>query len=418
MNTRTLAALIACLAVASLPLLAADWPQWRGPDRTDISKETGLLKSWPDKGPKLLWTYSDAGTGYSGPAIIGERLYTMGADSDNDLVYALDTNTGKRVWSTKIARRITLNRGDGPRGSPTVDGDRLYAIGSQGELICVDRTKGKKLWSVNLVKDLGGAVPHWGYTESPLVDGDKVICTPGGRKGAVAALDKTSGAEIWRSKDFTESAAYSSLVAATVGGVRQYVQMTTGSVVGVAADSGRVLWRYPRAAKITVPTPIVSGDFVYTTSGYGVGCDLIKLGRDGDAFKFTEVYSNKTNKNMVNHHGGVILVGDYLYGYSESKGWVCQELKTGKLAWNEKKLGKGSVTFADGRLYCYSEGDGTVVLIEASPQGWKGHGRFTIPKKTKKRPSGSAIWTHPVVSNGRLYLRDHEFIFCYDVKAP
>jgi outer membrane protein assembly factor BamB len=416
MTKRFLFLLTACLLALTLPAQADDWPQWRGPNRDDVSKETGLLKEWPKDGPKLLWTFKDAGTGYSGPAIVGDRLYTMGADAKSDTLYALDTRTGERLWSTEIGPRTSLDRGDGPRGTPTVDGDRLYALGSQGELACLEIAGGKKVWSVNLIKDLGGSRPKWGYSESPLVDEDKVICTPGGSKGTLAALDKKSGAVVWRSKDLKDGAHYSSVIVATVGGVRQYVQTTNRNVVGVAAKDGRLLWQKSEAVNgvATIPTPIFHDDQVYASSGYGAGCVLLKLNADGDRVSAEKVYANK---NMVNHHGGVVLVGDYLYGYSDGKGWVCQNFKTGEISWSDKTLGKGAVTCADGRLYCFGQDDGKVVLIEATPSGWKEHGRFPIPQKTRERPRGSAIWTHPVVANGRFYLRDHEFIFCYDVKA-
>src|SRR5262249_19497310 len=239
-----------------------------------------------------------------------------------------------------------------------------------GELVCAETAGGKKVWSVNLIKDLGGSRPNWGYSESPLVDEDKVICTPGGSKGTIAALNKKTGEVIWRSKGLTDGAHYSSAIVATVGGVRQYVQTTRGHVVGVAAKDGQLLWQRTEATNgtATIPTPIFHDDEVFASSGYGSGCVLIKLTPEGDKGKSERVYANK---NMVNHRGGVVLVGDYLYGYSDGKGWVCQDFKTGEIKWSEKKLGKGSVTYADGRLVCFAEGDGKVMLIEATPSGWK-----------------------------------------------
>ncbi len=412
-------ALSLLLRATSCPCQAADWPQWRGPDRTDISRETGLLKDWSQEGPPLLWTCTNAGVGYSGPAIVGERLFTLGARDGKEYVYALDTQTGKEVWSQVIGPMFDNDRGGGPRSTPTVDGDLLYVIGAQGELVCVESATGKKRWHRNLRKDLGGQMmSDWGYTESPLVDGNKVVCSPGGSKGAVAALDRHSGKLVWRSRDLTDPAAYSSIVVAEVGGVRQYVQMTGKGVAGVAAKNGRLLWHYLKDNYRTavIPTPIFHDGAVYVTAGYGAGCDLIQLVPNGQGTKAEKVYANK---NMVNHHGGVILVGEYLYGYSDSeRGWICQEFKTGKIVWKEKrKLGKGSVTYADGHLYCYAENNGTAVLIEATPGGWKENGRFKIPKTTSQRSPRGGIWTHPVVANGRLYLRDQELLFCFDVKA-
>ena len=404
------------LAVLLQPAPAADWPQWRGPERTDRSAEKGLLQSWPKAGPRLLWTYPDAGTGYAGFAVVGNRLYSMGADASKENLYALDTDNPKQLWSTPFGPRFENGWGDGPRGTPTVDGDSVYAIGGQGELVCVEAANGKIRWHLNLRKDLGGQMMSgWGYTESPLVDGDRLVCTPGGAKGAVAALDKKTGKVIWRSKDFTDPAAYSSLVISTGAGVRQYVLMTGRSVAGVAADDGRLLWRFERTSPTAaIPTPIVKDDFVYVSSGYGTGCTLLKLTAAGKGVEAKEVYTNKT---MTNHHGGVVLVGDYLYGYSDGKGWVCQDFKTGKAVWESKKLAKGSLTYADGCLYCYSENDGTVVLIDATPQGWQEKGRFKIPRETEKPRKRGKIWTHPVLANGRLFLRDQDLIFCFDVKG-
>jgi outer membrane protein assembly factor BamB len=418
MKARTLPLLATCLLTGSLSVLAGDWPQWRGPDRTDVSKETGLLKTWPSQGPKRLWTYRETGAGYSCPAVVGEHLFTLGADDKSEFVIALNVKDGTKAWSTEFAPTLRQDRGDGPRGTPTVDGDLLFGISGQGELVCVDTATGKKVWQKSFKKDLGGELMSgWGYSESPLVDGDKVVCSPGGKQGTLAALDKKSGTLLWRSKDLTDKAAHSSMIVATVGGIRQYVQLTAKGVAGVAADDGRLLFCYAEAGYRTavIPSPICHDDDVFATSGYGAGCDLIHLVPSGGAFKAEKVYANK---NMVNHHGGVVLVGDDVYGYSDGRGWVCLDFKTGKVVWAEKnQLGKGSLTCADGQLYCYAENDGTVVLVEASPAGWKENGRFTIPEKSKiRKPSGTKFWTHPVVANGHLYLRDQDLLFCFDVK--
>jgi outer membrane protein assembly factor BamB len=416
MKTSTLPLLAGCLAAVTLPALAADWPQWRGPDRTDVSKETGLLSDWPPNGPKLLWTCTEAGTGFSGPAVVGDRLYSMGADDKHEFVFAADVKSGKKLWSAEVGEFYSNDWGSGPRATPTVDGDRLYTMGGQGDLVCVETASGKKLWGKSLTNDLHGGLPRWGYTESPLVDGDKVVCTPGGDRGTIAALKKTTGEIVWQSKEYKDGANYASLIPTTLNGVRQYVQMTGESVASVAADDGRLLWRFKRSGPTAaVPTPVVHDNLVYATSGYGAGCHLIKLTPAGGGFRAEQVYASG---NMTNHHGGVVLVGDHLYGYSDGKGWVCQKLADGKVVWSEKEaLGKGSLTCAGGRLYCYSE-EGTVVLAEASPAGWKEHGRFELPQKTKlERQYDPNIWTHPVVANGRLYLRDQDLILCFDVRA-
>jgi outer membrane protein assembly factor BamB len=405
---------------------ANDWPQWRGPDRNDVSKEKGLLKSWPKEGPKLLWTFTEAGTGYSGPAVVGDRMFLMGANASEqkETLVALDTKTGGKVWSTDVAELFSNGWGDGPRSTPTVDGDLVFVLTGNSELVCLDSATGNKRWNVNLVKDLNGKLMSgWGYSESPLVDGDLVVCTPGGSKGTMAALDKKTGSVRWRSKDIQDNAAYCSAVPATINGVRQYVQMTDKDVIGVAAADGRVLWRYKRPSGVaTIPSPLVKDNLVYVTSAYRAGCNLLKITGDANDFKVEEVYADKGPNAMFNHHGGVVLVGDYLYGYSggnegKPNAWQCLELMTGKPAWEEfKKFEKGSLTCADGRLYLYGENTGAVGLIEASPKGWKEDGRFTIPQQTKVPRKNGHIWTHPVVANGKLFLRDQDLIFCYDVR--
>jgi outer membrane protein assembly factor BamB len=400
----------------------ANWPQFRGPDRSDVSRETGLLKSWPSGGPRLLWTYSSAGAAFSGPAIVGDRLYSMGQDEQNEFVFALDTTKGERVWSTPIGSAYSNGYGDGPRGTPTVDGERIYMLGANGDLVCVEATTGAKNWSVNLMNgDVGGQQPHWGYAESPLVDGDQVICCPGGPRGTMAAFEKKTGRLIWHSTDLTDGAGYASIVVAEVGGIRQYINTTMQSVAGVAPKNGKLLWRYardegPRPFRTAViPTPIFHDNSVYVTAGYQAGCDLLRLSANGDAITVEKVYDNL---NMENKHGGVLRVGEYVYGWTDSRNaWICQNFKTGEIVWQNKSLGRGSVTCADGDLYCYAEKDGTTVLVKADPQGWKETGRFKIPRETSlERKRAGSIWTHPVVANGKLYLRDQDLIFCFDVR--
>jgi outer membrane protein assembly factor BamB len=404
-----------CLAALAGTALAADWPGWRGPDRTDVSKETGLLKKWPKAGPALLWKFDQAGLGYSGMAVVGDVLYSMGGEDGKEYLFAVDLKTRKKMWSAEVGPIFTEGHGDGPRGTPTIDGDLVFGIGGQGNLICVKAGSGEKVWLKSFKKDFAGEMmTGWGYTESPLVDGDLVIGTPGGRQGALVAFKKATGELVWQTKDFTDRAAYCSAVAADIGGTHQVIQLTGNSVVGVDAKTGDVLWRQQRAGKTAViPTPVVKDNLVYVTSGYGVGCNLIRVSAANGTFKAEEVYAGK---DMTNHHGGVVLIGDYLYGYSDGKGWVCQELKTGKVAWAEKKLGKGCLTAADGQLYLFSEDEGTVVLIDASPDGWKEKGRFPLPAQTNIPRRQGKIWTHPTVANGRLYLRDQDLILCFDVK--
>ena len=414
-NTSCLIAACSLLALSLTPheVAANDWPQWRGPDRTDISQETGVLKQWPEGGPKQLWINKDAGLGYSGFSIADGKLFTMGARDEKEFLIALDADSGKQLWSAEIGALLTNNWGDGPRGTPTVDGGRVYALGGQGTLVCCDASGGKLLWKKSM-KDLGGKVPNWGYTESPLVDGRLVVCIPGGAQGAIAALDKMTGEVAWQTKDFTDGAQYSSLIAANHNGARQYIGLTATNIVGVAAADGKLLWHSDWPGKTAViPTPIFRDGCVYITSGYKAGCKLVKVAANNEV---SDVYASPL---MENHHGGVVLVGDFIYGYSNSAGWICQNFKTGEQAWaNKKVLGKGACACCvEGMLYCLEEKSGAVVLIEASPTGWKEHGRFTLDPQTTQRKKDGRIWTHPVVANGKLYLRDQELIFCFDVKA-
>jgi outer membrane protein assembly factor BamB len=286
----------------------------------------------------------------------------------------------------------------------------VVAVGQYGDMACLDAAQGKELWRKDLIKDLGGKRPNWGYAESPLIDGDKVVVTPGGAEGAIVALDKKTGNLLWRSKGFTDSPHYSSVIVAEINGVRQYVQLTAESVVGVAAADGKVLWQAERKGKTAViPTPIYSDGYVYVSSGYGVGCNLFKVTEAGGKFTVQEVYANKV---MDNKQGGVIKIGDYVYGHADGKGWACQEFKTGASKWVDGKLGKGSIVYADGRFYLRAEDKGTVVLIEASPDGFKEHGRFEQPDRSNKK-----AWPYPAIAHGKLYLRDWDTLLCYDVKA-
>jgi outer membrane protein assembly factor BamB len=392
--------------------VAADWPQWRGPDRTDVSRETGLLKQWPEGGPKLLWLNEDAGLGYSGHAIAKGRLYTLGLRQGSEFAIALEAGNGKELWAAEIGPVLKNGWGDGPRSTPTVDGDRVYALSGNGYLACLNAADGKEVWKVRLA-EFGGRTPNWGYTESVLVDGDLVICTPGGGQGTLLALNKKTGEKVWQTADWTDNAHYSSPIVIEHNGARQFVQLTSQHVAGVEAKSGKTLWTSEWPGKTAViPTPIFKDGHVYIASGYGVGCKLVKL---GPGHKAEDVYMNQ---NMVNHHGGVLLVGDHLYGYSDQgRAWVCQDFKTGEIVWTSKALGKGAVHCADGMLYCLDEGSGTVVLAEASPKGWTEHGRFKLTPQTQQRNPRGKIWTHPVVANGKLYLRDQELLFCFDVKG-
>ncbi|MCR9201925.1 MAG: PQQ-like beta-propeller repeat protein [Planctomycetaceae bacterium] len=403
---------VSCLCVLLMGTAgAADWPTWRGTQRDGISTESGLLDAWPEGGPEVIWTSSDAGIGYSSFAVVGDRLFTMGADDDSEYVMALDAKTGKQVWSTPVGERLKNGWGDGPRSTPTYVDGLIVAIGGRGGVVCCSAEDGAVKWKADLT-DLGGSVPFWGYSESPLIDGDRVLVTPGGDQGTVVCFDLKSGDKIWQSSDMTEKAHYSSIIAVDHFGKRQYIQLTMKKVFGLDAD-GRLMWQadWPGGRTAVIPTPIYRSGSVYITSGYGAGCMLLAVDAENNV---EQVYDNKV---MKNHHGGVILVGDHIYGYSDGPGWVCQDLQSGEMVWNEKrKLGKGAVAFADGMFYCLDERSGTCALISASPEGWQEHGRVTISPQTEQRAEKGKIWTHPVIADGRLYLRDQEVVVCYQIR--
>ncbi len=411
---RLLGAAAAALSATALGQ-ATDWPQWRGSQRDGISTESGLLKQWPAAGPKLGWKATDLGGGYSGVSVAAGRVYTMGDGEDASYLHALDEATGKRVWSVKVGATggEEKNKYPGTRCTPTVDGPLVFATGQWGDILCVEAASGKEVWRRNLAKDLKGKMMSgWGYSESPLVDGANVVCCPGGADGTMAALNKRTGEVVWRSSGWTDRASYSSIVIATLGGVRQYIQISDAHVAGVNPADGKVLWQAPRAGKTAViPTPVVDGNLVYVTSGYGIGCNAFKVESAGGKFTAEQVYANK---EIVNHHGGVVKIGANVFGHSDASGWVWQDLKTGEAVYKaeKSKLGKGAVVAADGMLYLRQEsGPGTVVLLDASTPGWKEKGRFDQPERSKK-----SSWPHPVVANGRLYLRDQDVLLAYDVK--
>lgn len=412
--------------LAILTLLSAnmsyptDWPQWRGPLRNGVSSETGLLKDWPKDGPPIVKKISGLGVGFSGIAVVGQRIFTLGDSGDSCYLQSLDLASGKLIWSTSIG--VASSSGPEPggaRNTPTVAGNLTIALGRFGDLICVSTATGKANWRRNLPKEFGAQVmagwgdlkSGWGYSEAPLVDGNKVICTPGGSGGTLLALDKSTGAILWRTKEWTDNAGYSSVVSSNIGGVRQYIQLTGESLAGVAAADGHILWRVQRTGKeAPVPTPIVIDKFVYVTSAYTAGSSLFKILESSGSFSADTVYHNRV---MENHYHGVIKVGDYIYGYTDVKGWICQDFKSGNLVWQNrnKNLEKGSLTAADGMLYLRGSKSGTMVLIEATPKGWIEKGRFEQPERTKIKAD-----TPPVIANGKLFLRDQDILLIYDVK--
>ena len=412
---------------ASIPLpsiaTAGDWPTFRGPDRSAVSKETGLLQSWPSSGPPLVWETRGAGRGYSSLAVVGGRVYTLGdglstSDDKDEYLLCFDQKDGKPLWKTKTGEPWNDRNPNwgSSRSTPTVDGELVYVITPRGDLVCCETAAGKERWRKNMKGDFEGAkADGWNYSESVLVDGDRLVCTPGGPKATMVALNKLTGDFIWKAvRQDDRGAGHSSIVISEVGGTRVYVQDTGSGPFGVRASDGKVLWSYPiKATTAVIPTPVVRGDLVFFTAAYQLGGGLLRQapGPNGDV-KVEEIYP--PNIKLMNKHGGVVLVGDYLYGDSDDKGTpFCAELMTGEIKWNKRGSGKGSASFAaaDGCLYIHYA-DGTMVLAKASPQDYTEVGSFKVPG-SGQRPG----WSHPVIADGKLYIREQDQISCYDIKA-
>lgn len=386
-----------------------DWTQWRGPNRDGVSAEKGLLAKWPEGGPQLLWRAQGAGAGFSSVVTAGGVVYTLGDLEDGCYLIALDTK-GKHLWKGRVGDTGGHRKYPGPRSTPTVTGGKVYVLGQHGDLVCFDAQAQKEVWRANVAKDFGGTMMSgWRWSESPLVDGDQLVVTPGGTKGAMVALDKATGKEIWRCKDFTDRAGYSSIIIREIGGRRQYIQLTGESVAGVEAESGKLLWKAARKGRTAVvSTPVFDKGHLFVTSAYNVGCNGFKVSYDGNAYKAEQVYSHAGGAGMANHHGGVIRVGEYVYG-SNGGQLSCIHLATGKVMWNERSAGKGAITIVDGKIILRTE-RGPVSLVEVNPKEYKEISRFDQPDRTRAR-----AWSHPIVSSGILYLKDQDTLFAYNL---
>lgn len=401
---------------------ATDWPGWRGPHRDGVSRETGLLPQWPASGPPLAWKATGLGAGFSSLAISGSRIFTMGDRGEDQYLLAFNRADGKELWAAKVGLAWQDSM-PGPRGTPTVDADRVYALGTEGDLVCVEAATGKVLWRKSTREFNGTMMSDWKYSESPLVDGDKVIFSPGNFGSTLVALNKNTGALIWQARVArigqrgSNGAAYASAVVSEGGGVRQYVQLTGRGLIGIRASDGKLLWSYNRIANdvANISTPVVRGDYVFSSTAYGTGAALLKLKPYADGVDAEEVYFLEA-KTFQNHHGGFVLVGDHIYaGHGHNLGLpICLDLLTGKVRWggNARNAGEGSaaVAYADGRLY-FRYQNGLMMLIEATPDGYRERGSFQIPNVNK--PS----WSHPVIVGGRLYLREQDTLYVYDLRG-
>ncbi|MBA4104606.1 MAG: polyvinylalcohol dehydrogenase [Pirellula sp.] len=417
-NTASIAA--ASLALITLATLggwtqAANWAQWRGPDRDGISAEKGLLKRWPAEGPKLAWQADELGDGYSTPAIVGDRIYLLGNEGlEDEYVLCLNAAGGEKIWRTRIGNVGNPDQRPpypGARSTPTVDGDALYALGSDGDLARLDVKTGEIAWTKNLRTDFGGKPGVWAYSESPLVDGDVVIATPGGDEATIVGLNKATGELVWKSAIPEMEAAYASAVKADLAGRTQYVQFLSKGLVGVDAASGELLWQYDHTAQgsmANIPTPVVDGDFIYSASGKGGG-GLVKIVAKGDKFEAEEIYFEPQLPRAI---GGSVLIGDHLYGTS-SDSLMCVEFATGEVVWRDRSIGAAGVCYADGLLYLHGE-NGDVALVEATPTEYREVGKFTPPNAPDR--GKSKAWAYPVVADGKLYVFDWGTLWCFDVK--
>ncbi len=444
----------ACLFLAEKSQ-AADWPQWQGLKRDAVSQETGLMKQWPSGGPKLAWRVTELGGGDSTPSIADGRIFGMSNRGEDEVVWALSEKDGKELWVAKLGPAYEQDMPqskEGPGCTPTIDGDLLFVMGMAGNVACLKVDNGSIVWQRDLKSEFEGTIPRWSYRESPLIDGDKMIVTPGGKEATIVALDKRTGKTLWQTKTKEDEpaaepmaevareerprdegrgrgrgrrgfgrggprpdAAYASAIAIDFGGQRQYVQLTANALVGVSAEDGKLLWKYDRPANpmgINCSTPIYQDGLIFAASAYGNGGGAVKLQETGDGnIEAEEVYFTS---NMQNHHGGMIVVDGCLYGANGGNGGgflACLDFQTGDVLWRERSAQKGGLAMADGLLYLRTE-DGTVLLIEPNKEEYVERGRFDQPDRTD-----SPAWAHPVIANGKLYIRDHDLLLCYDVAA-
>jgi outer membrane protein assembly factor BamB len=411
---RILLAIIALALATSAQ--AADWPQWRGPFRQGKSAETNLLRSWPVGGPPLVWHAQDIGHGYSTPAVVGDRLYLISNKGlENEYVQALSTTDGQELWQTRIGN-VGKNTGPqypGSRSTPTVDGDHLYALGSDGDLACLETATGKLVWTKNLRTAFGGKPGAWAYAESPLIDGDVLVATPGGSQATLVALRKQTGDLIWKTAlPEGDEAGYASAIVFELDGIKQYIQFLAKGLVGVDAKTGQLLWRYAKTAEgsaANIPTPIVRGSAIYSAAGR-TGGGLVKLDVADGKVQTEPVYFTAKLPTSI---GGAVEVDGFLYG-TNRQGLMCADFETGESKWQDRCVGPASVCYVDGLLYVHGE-NGDVALVEPSPQEYRERGRFTPPNQPER--GNSQAWAYPVVANGRLYIRDLGSLWSFDISA-
>jgi outer membrane protein assembly factor BamB len=410
--------ILAFVSIGTSLARSADWPQWRGPQRTGISQEAGLLGEWPADGPKLVWQIDDADYGYGTPAVAGDRLYiTCNKGMEDEFVRGYSTTDRKQLWSTRLGK--VGNPDQQPpfaaaRSTPTIDGDRLFVLSSDGDIACVEATTGNVVWQKNVRTEFAGKPGNWAYAESPLVDGDVLVCSPGGPDATLVALDKHTGDVIWKCPvPEADDAGYASAIIVNAAGRKQYVQFLSKGVVGVDAQTGKFLWRYDGTGKgpANSPTPVADGSLVYTAAGR-VGGGLVELKSSDDGVAAQQVYMER---GLPFSMGGSVLIDGNLYG-TTNEGLVCADFAKGEVKWKEKSVGNGALCEAGGRIYIHGDNN-DVILVEPSPDEYRERGRFKLPNQPEHtRGAMEKAWTYPVVAGGRLYIRDLGTIWCYDVK--
>ena len=417
MWSRNMPRIVAFLLVVffSSSIYAADLLQWRGPNHDGVSPETGLLKSWPEGGPKLLWRSENLGDGYSNLVFHDGKIYSMGDNNGSCYLFALDAKNGDGIWAVKVG--AAGGNYEGPRCTPATDGKLIFAIGQFGDFVCVDAAKGELLWSVNVVSEYGGKyMSNWNFSMSPIIDGNRVVVPIGGNGGTVIAFEKSDKGPniLWRSADFSDEAAYTSVVPMTIGGKKQYVTLTAQRIVGLDPENGKVLWQAPFPGRVAVcsdPVYWMENDdtcYIMAACAYNVGAHGYKVTAKDGNFNAEEIYVVQA---LQSHHGGIVHVDGHFYLLTQ-RDLSCVDPKTGNILWNDRSVGKGSIMAVDGKLIVRSEGrDGTVALVEATPEAYKEISRFNQPDRSRQNS-----WTYPIVYEGRLYLRDQNLLLCYEVK--
>ena len=426
-----------CFAVSQLTLSDAiaqhaDWPQWRGPQRDGHAAPQTLLSSWPKNGPALKWKYEATGRGYSTVTTSGNRLYTLGANDEECFVLCLDANSGTKIWQTTVGKASTSKDynhgwGGGPRSTLTIDNGQLFSMTDRGVVFALEQESGKLQWSVDLVQQYNSKVPVWGYSESPLVDGDRVVVTPGGKKFMVG-MDRNSGEEVWATPEIENPddyilPQYVSTMKGDVDGITFYVTASKAGLFAYDATTGKEVFSDETTGNrvAVIPTPVLTGNLLYHTSDYGAGNSLFRFSAKPDGTLDAEEVYHLEGKTMRNHHGGVVLVDGVIYGFSKIDGgiWMAQDFQTGETLWKQKagRNKSGAIAFADGRLYCYNDKDGTCMLVQPSRDSWQAMGGVKLPSMTKLDRDKGAIWAHPVIANQTLFIRDQDMLFAFDIAA-